>query len=322
MTWKSTWPNKPDIVLEGGNAARDPSGNVDCPDDLSLLTTYWGITDKLFVPTGDTSAATAQAARLGAILSARYPDLWPETLRALLIHSAEWTPAMWQACGNDRNLLLRRYGYGVPHLDRACWSASNLLTLIAQDDLQPFVKPANGNEVRTKDMNLYELPWPRAQLEQLFDTQVELRVTLSYFIEPNPARRGWKYKHRYASHGLRFAVRNPGESLKEFQARVSKDAQEETGPPGFREPGWRLGPLLRSRGSIHSDRWVGTAADLADRQHLAVFPVSGWWKERPQLERWRNRVRYALVVSIHAPETNIDIYTPVEALIATPIEVE
>ncbi len=41
-----------------------------------------------------TSAATAQAARLAAIVQAEYPNLWPETARALIVHSAEWTQAM------------------------------------------------------------------------------------------------------------------------------------------------------------------------------------------------------------------------------------
>src|SRR5256885_8145814 len=36
---------------------------------------------------------------------------------------------------------------------------------------------------------------------------VEMRVTLSFFVEPNPSRRGWQSKFRYQSHGLRFADR-------------------------------------------------------------------------------------------------------------------
>lgn len=319
VIWKSGWPNKPDIVLEGGNAAVEPgTARPDPVDDLALLTTHWRPEEKLFVPTGDTSASTAQAARMGAILMARYPQYWPETIRALLIHSAEWRPAMIEGAGGNGNLLLRRHGYGVPDLDRACWSASNSLTLIAQDEVQPFVK--RGSTVKTQDLNLHALPWPQQQLRDLFDADVELRITLSYFVEPNPARRGWKYRHRYPSHGLRFAVQNPLESLANFRARISKVAQdEESGAPGFSEPGWRLG-RLRNRSSVHSDRWHGSATALADRTRIAVFPVGGWWKERPQLDRWQRPVRYALIVSIHTAATNVDIYTPVEAMVGVPIE--
>ncbi len=50
--------------------------------------------------TRQTSAATAQAAYLAASILADYPNLWPETVRALIVHSADWTPAMRaQACG-------------------------------------------------------------------------------------------------------------------------------------------------------------------------------------------------------------------------------
>ncbi|MFH1027651.1 MAG: hypothetical protein V1791_06585, partial [Pseudomonadota bacterium] len=74
---------------------------------------------------------------------------------------------------------------------------------------------------------------------------------------------------------------------------------------------WDLGPQLRSRGSLHSDRWHGTAAALAQRGCLAVFPVNGWWKARHHLERWNRSARYSLIVTISTPEMNVDLYTPV-----------
>ncbi len=321
LTWANQWPNKPDIVLEGGNGIREPgNGEVDTDDPLLLLTTNWQPTRRLLTATGDTSAASAQAARLAATIMARYPTFWPETVRGLVVHSAEWTDEMMRVTAGltpsrRARLLLRRYGYGVPDIDRACWSASNSLTLVAEETLQPFEKP--GSEVRTKDMNLHALPWPRAELLALGETPVELRVTLSYFIEPNPARRGWIRKFRYQSHGLRFAIRAPAEDLQDFRARVSKDAQDEDrGAATPDDPGWMVGPTQRRRGSIHSDTWKGIAADLAQRGHLAVYPVGGWWKERPHLGRWERRVRYSLVVTIKTPEIEMDIYTPVAAQVA------
>jgi len=314
VTWASDWPNKPDLVLEGGNGIREANGTVaDTDDSLLLLTTHSHPTERLLTTMGDTSAATAQAARMAARLMARYPDFWPETVRGLLVHSAEWTQEMKTAtvgkpAGHRTRLLLRRYGYGVPDLERASWSASNLLTLVAQDSLQPFEK--RDGRVATKDLGLHALPWPRAELSSLGSETVEVRVTLSYFIEPNPARRGWKYRHRYASHGLRFAIKAAAEELEDFRARVSKDAQsEERRGRTPKDPGWEIGPTHRNRGSIHSDWWTGAAADLAERGYLAVFPVGGWWKERSQLQQMP--VRYSLIVTVKTPETTLDIYTPV-----------
>src|SRR5690606_24537506 len=95
QTWQAHWPLKPDVVFEGGNAAKDAFGAVPMPS-LSLLTTHSKPNEYLFTTTNATSAASALAARMAAQLMAEYPELWPETIRALIIQSAQWTPAMLQ----------------------------------------------------------------------------------------------------------------------------------------------------------------------------------------------------------------------------------
>jgi hypothetical protein len=49
--------------------------------------------------------------------------------------------------------------------------------------------------------------------------------------------------------------------------------------------------------------------------------VSGWWKDQPKRDRSALGVRYALVVSIDAPEVNVDIWTPVALQVGIPVEV-
>ena len=199
-------------------------------------------------------------------------------------------------------------------------SALNDLTLMVEDEVRPFERQ-DSSAVRTRDMNLHQLPWPREALAALGEAPVELRVTLSYFVEPNPGERGWTRRHRYASHSLRFAVKRAAESPEEFQARINQAARDEEdgGAAGGRDD-WLLGQL-RDLGSIHSDFWRGTAVDLAHRDAIGVIPVGGWWKEKPYLERWDSAARYSLIVTIRAPGTEVDIYTPVEALIAIPVEI-
>jgi hypothetical protein len=53
-----------------------------------------------------------------------------------------------------------------------------------------------------------------------------------------------------------------------------------------------------------------------------VFPVSGWWKEKPYLERFDGQARYAVIVTIRAPGSKVDIFTPVEAAISVVNAVE
>lgn len=208
--------------------------------------------------------------------------------------------------------LLRMYGYGVPDLGKALYSARNSLTMVAQETMKPFTK--DSGEVKTNVLHLHKLPWPREALLSLpSDTDVEMRVTLSYFVEPKPERRGFGNKYRYMSHGLRFAVKSPTESSDAFRRRVNKVARAEvekyeSGPHDSLN--WLLGRKLRARGSLHSDIWRGTAAQLAEKDHIIIYPINGWWKYQHHLEKWDRKVRYSLIVTISAPEVDVDIYTP------------
>ncbi|CAH1648115.1 S8 family peptidase [Chelatococcus asaccharovorans] len=327
VVWDRQWPVKPDVVFEGGNLAHDGALAGEPIDDLQILTTFYRPDQRHFTTIGDTSGATAHAARMaGQILSAR-PGLWPETVRALIVHSAEWTSAMRariDACNGTKGQiqpLVRRYGYGVPDLGRALLSTVNDLTLIVEDELQPFQREGSA-AAKTRDMKLHRLPWPKEQLAALGAAHVELRATLSYFIEPNPGERGWTRRHRYASHGLRFRVKSATDSVDEFRARINQAARdEEEGAPAGGGEDWLLG-TFRDRGSLHSDFWSGSAADLAERDAIGVFPVGGWWKEKPYLERFDGLARYALIVTIRAPGSEVDIFTPVEAAVSIQTAIE
>jgi len=217
--------------------------------------------------------------------------------------------------------VLRKYGYGVPSYERAALSSANDLTLIVEDELQPFWK--EGSAIKTRHMNLHQFPWPRTELEQLGETEVELRITLSYFVEPNPGERGWLRRHRYQSHALRFGVKRALESVDAFRSRINAAAvAEEEGltPINAGPDDWYLG-RIRNVGSIHSDYWRGTAAALAQRSAVGVYPIGGWWKENRADKPYEKKTRYALIVSIRATNGTVDIYTPVKTQIDTPVEI-
>lgn len=309
---RDDWPIKPDIVMEGGNYARRDGAPMSC-DDLSLLTTIMR-PDRLLTTTCDTSPATALAARMAAIIWSHYPRFWPETVRALLVHSAKWTPAMENRFpdGKKSNVLqcLRCYGYGVPDLGRALNSASNAVTMIYQGELQPFRK--EQSKIKTNHMHVHELPWPLEVLQDLGEEEISMRVTLSYFVEPSPNRVGWGVNHRYASHGLRFDVIRPTEGLVGFKQRMSKafwDGPNERPKNAKETRHWVVGEDGRSLGSLHSDWWTGRAAELARSGSIIVYPVTGWWKERKHLGRYEQSARYSLIVSIRTKKN--DIYAPI-----------
>ena len=322
LGWQRHWPLKPDIVLEGGNAAIDGLSAVIMPS-LSLLTTDRDLTARLFTTTNATSAATALALRMAAQIMAAYPDLWPETVRGLIVHSAKWTDAMKQDFlpSNPKKQhygqLVQRCGFGVPDLGRALRTVANSLTMIVQRTLQPFEKRPR-EDATTCDMHLHRLPWPKDALESLGEVEVEMRVTLSYFVEPNPSQRG-NSRYRYPSHGLRFDVKRPAETPDAFRARINAAVKRDEARTDTEDPFWLLGARSRHRGSLHSDIWRGSAADLASRAQIAIFPAMGWWRTRDRLGCANRHARYALAVSIRAPDVNVDLYSEVASQIEVSI---
>ena len=322
VAFPRSWPIKPEFVCEGGNGASN-GVDVGIPDSTQLLTTFSQPLIRMFTTSGMTSAATAQAGRLASLVFAEYPDLWPETVRALLVHSSQWTPAMWarfQGVGKSktaREALLRRYGFGVPSADRALRSAADAVTLVAQDVIHPF---AHG---RLREMHLHQLPWPTQVLHDLGEATVRLRVTLSYFVEPIPTRRGWRRRFRYPSHGLRFEIKKPLETVDAFRKRINKLAleEDEDRPAAGDVEGWFFGSQARNRGSLHSDFWEGSAVELSERAALAIYPVHGWWKEQPKRDRSKFGAAYGLVVSIETAVQDVDLWTPVAVQIGLPIEI-
>jgi len=61
---------------------------------------------------------------------------------------------------------------------------------------------------------------------------------------------------------------------------------------------------------------------LASRGAIAVYPTLGWWKTRPKLQRVDQPARYSLIVSIKAPEVEVDLYNEVASRIEVSPEIK
>lgn len=332
ITWDYQWPIKPDVVFEGGNALIDSNTFVTEHENLSLLSTYFKPEEKLYEYINKTSAATGLASNFAARLYSSFPNATPETIRGLIVHSARWTKSMRRQFVEDDNTqkgpyknLLRSCGYGVPSFDRAVNCYTNELTLIAEDTIQPYYID-HKNDVKTYQMNFYELPWPKDVLLELGKSDIQMRVTLSYYIDPGPSELSSKKltRYNYSSHGLRFDVNDPNEDKQQFLERKNKESRDETylKSESSSSNHWFLGVNNRDRGSLISDTWIGSASELATCNFICVYPIGGWWKERKNLGEYNNLTKYTLIVSIYSPEENIDIYTPVKNIIETPVEIE
>ena len=156
--------------MEGGNLGIDETAFTTECDDLSLLSTYYKPQEGHFLRMNKTSAATALASHFAALLQAEHPDFWPETIRALMIHSAIWPNILRKQFLEDEDKkgdvkkLMRVCGYGVPDLEKALYSARNFLTLISESEIQPFRKKGSGCVLN--EMHFYELPWPKDVLRE------------------------------------------------------------------------------------------------------------------------------------------------------------
>ena len=328
-------PMKPEVVFEAGNRAASENDLevVAGVDSLSLLTTGKDFLTEPLVTFWATSPATAQAAGMAAQIMARNPQFWPETVRALMVHSAEWTPAMRQrleACGSkaDCVTLARHFGYGVPRLDRALASAQNDLALITQAHITPYKRERKQNakgrlvlEGPTFDeIHYYDLPWPTQTLEQL-EGRVRLKVTLSYFVEPSPGRAAPVTPSLYQSFGLRFDLKRKRETQDAFRKRVNQlERGKEKRTSADPDSGWIFGTKSVAAGSLHCDEWEGPASDLAARNGIAVYPVGGWWRYRTHLNRHESRARYALIISMSAVDDDIDLYSEIQNKIGIAVD--
>lgn len=327
VEWNTKAPFKPEIVMEAGNRAISPQRNsVASCASLGVLTTGPDVGRNPLVPFEATSAATAAAARLGARLIADHPDLWPESIRALIIHSAEWTEKMKTYLNmrngvRERAALLRYFGYGVPDYDRASRSATNHLALISQAEIQPYKSNPRG----LKDSHFYKLPWPKEELAALQEREVRLKITLSYFIEPNPGVSSATEPYRYQSFGLRFDLKRRDEPMTDFVKRVNAHERENANDKPYNagdHDNWMFGPDSRSAGSLHCDVWSGPAVHLAARDMICIRPIGGWWRNRASVDILTRKTRYALVMTLETDDAEVDFHTPISTIVNNRIDTE
>jgi hypothetical protein len=237
---------------------------------------------------------------------------WPQPIRKRLIGRG----AHWKAGSKgDKQQVLREVGFGSPSIERAILSARNDVTLVAEAEIQTFTVGADGRTAVFNEMHIYNLPWPKAALEQLENEIVTMKVTLSYFVEPNLTGKAATRPETYRSYGLRFDMKKRTETDARFRSRTSS-AQARDGTEAETEAScWLLGPKAVQAESLYCDLWRGRAIDLAGHDAIAVFPVAGWWKSHVGQGRMTDKGRYALVISISAAGQDIDLYAEIANLV-------
>ena len=230
---------------------------------------------------------------------------------------------------NDRLLAC---GYGVPHARLASECAQGVATIVIEDTLPNAVieeeprktapkkatTKATEPKVRRK-VKLYRLPLPEGLLSDS-DPDVELRVTLSYFTEPNRFGR-----RTYHGLDLKWDMQGPQESEDSFLQRINV-LKRPMDADGKRVRGattksfdWDIGIQLRSRGTVQSDRWRGKMSSLVGDKLIAIVPVLGWWDQRKPLRT--EQMRFSLVVSVFGPGVYAAVKSRIEAEATVAVDV-
>ena len=135
--------------MEGGNAY-DESGDLITHNDLTLVTTSSTIDYHKFNRFYATSAATALASNLAAKIKTENPTLSNESIRALMIHSSEWTQGMIECAKTDDgkvslDALMHSCGYGTPVERKALKCNDNYVVFIVENEIFPLEEGKNKN---------------------------------------------------------------------------------------------------------------------------------------------------------------------------------
>jgi hypothetical protein len=117
-------------------------------------------------------------------------------------------------------------------------------------------------------------------------------------------------------------LKRGGETRGDFRRRINRLERDEE-PLAAAEPDgrWVFGSQSIAAGSLHCDVWIGPAAELAARDLIAIYPVSGWWRYRTALRAYDSITRYGLVVTVTTQDTTIELYTEIANQIAVAVPV-
>lgn len=77
-----------------------------------------------------------------------------------------------------------------------------------------------------------------------------------------------------------------------------------------------VGPKIKKQWLYSLRYMVWNSKRTIREKYLAIFPVSGWWKELKSENRQLSVAKYSLVVSIETPENNLAIYNEIQNLIS------
>lgn len=149
---------KPDLLYAGGNYTVIPNRGIDNCNDAALKLLAASGTNVFNRDVG-TSYSTPLVANLAVQILNQYPNLKSQTIKALLINSAEEVDMGNYGEHLHDNRIKAIIGHGVPKKERCLFSTDNAVTLVIEDSIKtgtiksiPLHLPTYLNELNGKSI--------------------------------------------------------------------------------------------------------------------------------------------------------------------------
>lgn len=121
--------NKPDLVFDGGDLLNGQSG-------IEVIASP---ADNFFRRAAGTSLSAPLITSIAAEIEGMYPDLNVQSIKALLINSANYyKPKELPHFQNKDELLRKLIGFGVPDRNLALLSDNKSITMVVEDEIKPL----------------------------------------------------------------------------------------------------------------------------------------------------------------------------------------
>lgn len=245
---------------------------------------------RLFNFGSGTSFAAPKVARLAALLLGQFPAASPNLIRVLLALSAD-IPNETANVLQNRHDQLQVCGYGQPTFERAAYSTTSRVTLLAEDDLD------------IDSFHVYELPIPPV----FATTRGERRVAVALAYDP-PVRHS-----RVDYLGIRMSFRLVrGKSLEEVEEAYRRRRADEEHPLSLAGSKYQStlwpGPTDRDRGTLQKGTLVmrnNPSPEYGETYFLVVRAERSWAREEVTHQS------YAIGVLEEHLGAPIDLYTQV-----------
>ena len=289
---------KPDVVEYGGTHIINKRDNTlttneeVCPD---LIRTSPQGPAHARDGIGTSFAAPKIAHILGAI-QRELPSAPALLYRALLAQAARLPKDFSQMSREQKQMLIRQMGYGLPDIERATQNNDFRTTFITTQSI----------EIGMKEAHVYSIYIPDSLRNIGDDYNILVEITLSYAAKPRRTLR--RIKH-YMSTWLDWICSKIGETEDTFRQRLFETDTSIQDDGAFnwaireRDDWGDLKGFNRKAQTLQKDWCTLRSSQLSDAFCVAVRGHEGWGS--------LYKAKYALSVSFEAIDQNIEIYNPI-----------